>query len=145
MSVSDLPRPRSAVFWEAVAPFWISIAMLSLVQGAVVALPSAISRQRSGFSRVLERLRARRWALIPPASVLAFVFGAGAAEHASAQALTYLALCAVPPLAALALGSLTPGARPARALLVPPLFALAWLDRGGLGKPFGVWGDLGGD
>jgi hypothetical protein len=55
-----------------------------------------------------------------------------AAESASAQGLTYLALFAVPPLAALGLGWLTPGARPARALLVVPLFGLAWADRGGL-------------
>jgi hypothetical protein len=121
-----------------VAPFWISIAVLSLAQGAVVALPRAWPREadRRSRSRVgprgLERLRSGRWALIPPASVVAFVFGARAAEHASAQALTYLALCAVPPLAALALGWLAHGARPARALLVAPLFALAWLDRGGL-------------
>jgi hypothetical protein len=115
-----------------VTPFSVSIAVLSLVQGAVVALPGPWPRQRWARIRALERLRAPRWALIPPASVVAFVFGARAAEHASAQALTYLALCAVPPLAALALAWLTPGARPARALLVPPLFALAWLDRGGL-------------
>jgi hypothetical protein len=122
-----------------VAAFWISIACLSLAQGAVVALPRAWPRETDhaasrspALLRRLQRLRSGRWALIPPASVVAFVFGAGAAQHASAQALTYLALCAVPPLAALALGWLAHGARPARALLVPPLFALAWLDRGGL-------------
>ncbi|HWX52502.1 MAG TPA: hypothetical protein VNY34_04375, partial [Solirubrobacteraceae bacterium] len=73
-----------------------------------------------------------RWALVPPMSIIAFVLVAGAAEQASAEGLTYLALCAVPPLAALALGWLSRGARPARALLVVPLFALAWADRGGL-------------
>jgi hypothetical protein len=107
--------------------FWISIGLLSLAQGAIVALarvPQAMS---------LSRLRARRWAVIPPLSVVAFVLIASAAERASAQGLTYLALCAVPALAALALGWLTPGARPARALLVPALFAVAWIDRGGLG------------
>ncbi|HEX7609283.1 MAG TPA: hypothetical protein VF380_01295, partial [Solirubrobacteraceae bacterium] len=78
------------------------------------------------------RLRGRRWALVPPLSVLGFVLVAAAAEHASAQGLTYLALIAVPLLAAAALGRLSRGARPARALLVLPLFALAWLDRGGL-------------
>ncbi len=80
----------------------------------------------------LARLRGRRWAVVPPLSVIGFVFVARAAEHASAQGLTYLALCAVPLLAALALGWLARGARPARALLVVPLFALAWADRGGL-------------
>jgi hypothetical protein len=84
------------------------------------------------------RLRSRRWAVVPPLSVIAFVFGARAAESASAQALTYLALVAVPVLAALALGWLLWDARPPiarrvlRALFVAPLFALAWADRGGL-------------
>ena len=107
-------------------PFWISIASLSLVQAAVVALPRAVdlgpvSRMRRGW-----------WGVIPPLSVVAFVFGAGAAQHASAQALTYLALVAVPLLAALALGWADRGARPLAALVVVPLFALAWADRGAL-------------
>src|SRR6476660_6181832 len=105
-------------------PFWVSIGLLSLAQGALVALPRVPDAVR------LARLRGRRWALIPPLSVLGFVLVAGVAQHASAQGLTYLALCAVPVLAAIALGWLTPGARPALALLVPPLFALAWVDRG---------------
>jgi hypothetical protein len=107
-------------------PFWLSIGLLSLAQGAIV-----------GLARVpnvpsLERLRDRRWAVIPPLSVLGFVLVAAFAEHASAQGLTYLALAAVPVLAALALGWLTRGARPLRALLVAPLFALAWADAGAL-------------
>jgi hypothetical protein len=112
-----------------VLPFWISIAALSLVQGALVAVPGA------GSLSALARLRGRRWALIPPLSVIGFVFGARAAEQASAQGLTYLALVAVPALAALALGWLAWNAhppRPARVLWVAPLFALAWADRGGL-------------
>jgi hypothetical protein len=108
------------------APFWISIALLSFAQGIVVALPRALPPPQ------LARLRGRRWAAIPPASVVAFVLIARTAERASAQSLTYLALCAVPVLAALALGWLTPRASPARALFVLPLFALAWIDRGGL-------------
>jgi hypothetical protein len=109
-------------------PFSISIAALSLVQGAVVAVPRAWGPGR------LARLRGRRWALIPPVSVLAFVLIARAAERASADALTYVALIAVPALAALALGWLAWYAeepRRRRALLVVPLFALAWADRGG--------------
>jgi hypothetical protein len=109
-----------------VLPFWISIALLSLAQGALVALPRGLAAPRLSF------LRGRRWAVVPALSVVGFVLIARAAEHASAQGLTYLALCAVPPLAALALGWLSRGARPARALLVLPLFALAWADRGGL-------------
>ncbi len=113
-------------------PFWISIAVLSLAQGALVAVPGALAWALPAH------LRGRRWAVIPPLSVIAFVFGARAAEHASAQALTYLALGAVPLLAALALGLLLWNSRPPwrsrllRALLVLPLFALAWADRGGL-------------
>jgi hypothetical protein len=110
-------------------PFWISIGALSLVQGALVAVPG------TGGLGALRRLRGRRWAVIPPLSIVGFVFIAGGAEQASAQGLTYLALVAVPLLAALALGWLAWNAhppRPARALLVAPLFALAWADRGGL-------------
>jgi hypothetical protein len=110
-------------------PFSISIAILSLAQGAVVAVPRAWEPDR------LARLRGRRWALIPPVSVLAFVLIARAAERASADGLTYLALVAVPALAALALGWLAWYAGEPRrrlALLVVPLFALAWADRGGV-------------
>lgn len=110
-------------------PFWTSIGVLALVQGALVALPG------QGPLSPLTRLRGRRWAAIPPLSVIVFVFVARAAEHASAQGLTYLALCTVPPLAALSLGWLAWDAhppRPARALVVVPLFVLAWVDRGGL-------------
>ncbi len=109
-------------------PFSISIALLSLFQGVLVALPGAVTAP----PRALARLGGRRWALIPPASVIVFVLGARAAERTSAESLTYLALLAVPLLAALALGWLTRGAHPARALLVVPLFVLAWVDRGGV-------------
>ncbi len=107
-------------------PFWVSIAFLSLFQGALVAVPGTLR------ARALGPLRGRRWALIPPLSVIVFVFGARAAEHASAQGLTYLALVAVPLLAILALGWLAHGARPRWVLLVPVLFAIAWADRGHL-------------
>jgi hypothetical protein len=107
-------------------PFWLSIGLLSLAQGATVALA------RVPRSALLDRLRGRRWALIPPLSVAVFVLVASLAEAASAKGLTYLALVAVPLLAAAALGWLTRGARPARALLVLPLFALAWADAGAL-------------
>jgi hypothetical protein len=115
-----------------VLPFWISITALSLAQGVLVALPGSLS------APWLTSLRGRRWAIVPPLSVIAFVFIAREAEHASAQGLTYLALVAVPLLAALALGWLmwdrgSPyGHRVGRALLIVPLFALAWADRGGL-------------
>lgn len=104
-------------------PFWASIGVLSLVQGAVVALPWAWRPRQLG------RLSSRWWALVPAGSVAAFVAAGSVAGHATADALTYLALVAVPLLAALALGW---RARLSGALLVAPLFALAWADRGGL-------------
>ncbi|HWX74792.1 MAG TPA: hypothetical protein VNZ05_05760, partial [Solirubrobacteraceae bacterium] len=121
-------------------PFWISIAVLSLVQGAVVALPRAatpapqaggppgapLDRAAAG----LERLRARGWAAILPASVIAFVLIGGAAESASAQALTYLALVAVPLLALAALAVSAPRAAGWAVPVAAALFALAWVDRG---------------
>jgi hypothetical protein len=109
-----------------VLPFWISIAILSVVQGALVALPRKLTMPTLGA------LRGRRWAIVPPLSIVGFVLVARAAEHASAEGLTYLALCSVPPLAAVALGWLSRGAHPPLALLVVPLFAIAWADRGGL-------------
>jgi len=117
-------RADNYVAW--VPPFWTSIVVLSFVQGVLVALPGAIALPQ------VTRLRGRRWALIPPLSVVGFVLIARAAERASAQGLTYLAVCAVPVLAALALGWLLWRPRPRWALLVVPLFALAWLDRGGI-------------
>jgi hypothetical protein len=107
-------------------PFWISIAVLSIVQGAVVAIPRPLTLP------LPERMRGRRWALVPPASVLGFVIAGWAAQRASADALTYLALVAVPLLAALALGLVARGARVAALPAVPALFALAWADRTGL-------------
>jgi hypothetical protein len=107
----------------------MSIALLSVFQGALVAVPGVLVAPWSG------RMRGRRWAAIPPLSVIAFVLIARSAEQASARGLTYLALGAVPVLAALALGWLVwdaHGSRPRRALLVLPLFALAWVDRGGI-------------
>jgi hypothetical protein len=116
-----------------VLPFWLSIAVLSLLQGAIVASPS--QRAVAALARLRTRLSSPWWAAIPPASVAGFVLVARQAEHASGQALTYLALVAVPVLAALALGWLVwsaRGPRPAAALLVAPLFTLAWVDQGGL-------------
>jgi hypothetical protein len=107
-------------------PFWLSIGVLSLAQGALVALPGKMSIPW------VQRRSSRLWAAVPPLSVIAFVFVARAAEQASVQSLTYLALLAVPLLAALALGWWCRGARPALALLAPALFALAWADRSGL-------------
>jgi hypothetical protein len=107
-------------------PFWLSIGVLSLSQALLVALPKAPS------TRLLGRLRSRWWALVLPLSIVVVV-AAIALESASARFLTYLALVAVPPLAAAALGWLLRGSRPVLALGVVPLFALAWAAGGALG------------
>jgi hypothetical protein len=107
-------------------PFWASIAVLSLAQGLTVALP------RARVPSALHRLRSPLWALIPAASVIAFVLVAQITERGSADTLSYLALAAVPLLAVLSLGWLAHGGKPLAALLAVPLFALAWADRDGL-------------
>jgi hypothetical protein len=108
-----------------VLPFWLSIGCLSLVQATLVAAP------RPAVSPLLARLRSRWWALLPPLSIIV-VIAAVAQESATANLLTWLALIAVPPLAAAALAWIVRGGRPPLALLVLPLFALAWADRGAL-------------
>ncbi|MET0305647.1 MAG: hypothetical protein ABW196_05390 [Solirubrobacterales bacterium] len=98
--------------------FAVSIAALSLFQAALVALP----RPRPPFTWMPE---SPWWALVPAGSIVVVVFGIEAAPG-SADALTWLALVAVPPLAAFALGWLVHGTTPAWALLAVPLFILAW-------------------
>jgi hypothetical protein len=107
-------------------PFWLSIGTLSLLQAALVAAP------RPPSSTVLERLQSRWWALVLPLSIVV-VISAIALDSASARFLTYLALIAVPPLAAAALAWLLRDGRPPLSLLVIPLFALAWAAKGSLG------------
>jgi hypothetical protein len=109
-----------------VLPFWLSIGALSLAQAVLVAAP------RAATLPLLDRLRSNWWALVPPLSIVVAI-GAISLDSASADALTYLALVAVPPLAAAALAWIAHGGRPALALLVVPLFALAWAAGGSLG------------
>ncbi|HEX5608482.1 MAG TPA: hypothetical protein VFX45_00145 [Solirubrobacterales bacterium] len=107
-------------------PFWLSIGALSLVQAALVAAPKAAELP------LLNRLRSSWWALALPLPI-ALVVVAIELSSDSARILTYLALFAVPPLAALALAAIVRGARPALALLAVPLFAIAWAWEGSLG------------
>jgi len=79
----------------------------------------------------IDRLRGRGWALVPIASIVLVVFAIRYVSD-TATGLTYLALIAVPPLAAAALGWAARGAVPAASALAIPLFLLAWLDRTGL-------------
>jgi hypothetical protein len=117
------------VYFDYVISFWVSIGLLSLCQGVVVCLPRAWS------PAPIAHLRSRLWGLVPALSVVVFVAVGLVAEDDSARVLTYLALVGVPLLAALALGWVvwsSHSPRPGLALLVAPLFALAWVDRGGL-------------
>jgi hypothetical protein len=106
-------------------PFALSISVLSLVQAALVAAP------RPASAPLLAGLRGRSWALVLPLSI-AVAIGAIALDSTVARFVTYLALIAVPPLAALALAAITRGSRPPLALLIIPLFAIAWAARGSL-------------
>jgi hypothetical protein len=107
--------------------FAVSIVALSLVQALLVALP------RSPLPKLPEplRLNSRWWALVPTLSIVV-VIAAVALESGSATFLSWLALVTVPPLAALALGTLVRGARPALAPAAVLLFALAWASQGSL-------------
>ncbi len=106
-------------------PFAVSIALLGLAQAALVALPGRLP------PLPLAGLRSRWWALVPPLSIALVILLVDLFEG-SATLLTYLALVAVPPLAALALGTLVWGARPLWAAAAAPLFALAWAATGSL-------------
>ncbi|HSD23508.1 MAG TPA: hypothetical protein VLB79_04195 [Solirubrobacterales bacterium] len=102
-----------------------SIAILSLVQASLIALPS-----RPDLPSAL-RLSSRWWALILPGSIIVVIAGIAIFPDL-ADALTYLALVGVPILAALALAWAIRGARPGLALLPVPLFATAWAAPGAL-------------
>jgi hypothetical protein len=108
-----------------VLPFAVSISVLTLAQAWTIGLPAWDPLS------FLRRLRGSGWALLPALSI-AVVVAAIAAASAVAQGLTYLALIAVPPLAAVALGRASRIASPRLALTVVPLFAIAWADRRGL-------------
>lgn len=104
--------------------FPVSIAALSVFQALLVLLP----RARSPFGWMPS---SRWWALVPAGSIVVVVFGIEALPD-SAEALAWLALVAVPPLAAFALGSLLHGSRPTWALAAVPLFVVAWTAQGSL-------------
>lgn len=109
--------------------FWLSDACLLAAQSALLGIPRG--RAPARVEALARRLSGRGWALVPLASIVFVVVAIGAAS-AVADGLAWLALIAVPPLAAAALGATMRGGRPRLALLVVPLFALAWADRRGL-------------
>src|SRR5579862_3353307 len=97
-------------------------AMLAL-QAGVVAAP-----RRPPEIPWIKRLSGPAWALIPIASIVGVIF-AIRYMSATSTGLTWLALVAVPLLAAAALGWAARGSRPWMALLAVPLFVLAWAAR----------------
>jgi hypothetical protein len=107
-------------------PFVFSDAGLLAVQAGVVAAP----RELPPIPQ-LRRFRGRGWAIVPIASIVGVVF---AIRYASASAtwLTYLALIAVPILAAIALGWVVHGARVPFALAAIALFLIVWRTPGSL-------------
>jgi hypothetical protein len=105
--------------------FAVSISILSLLQAVLVALPRSRRIDRPS------RFRSPWWGLVPALSIVV-VIGVVALEGESATVLSWLALIAVPPFAALALGWLVRGSRPGWALAAVPLFALAWASPGSL-------------
>jgi hypothetical protein len=104
-------------------PFIPSDAGLLALQAAVVAAPRPVERLSW-----LNRFHGRGWALVPIGSIVIVVFAIRYVSD-TATGLTWLALIAVPILAAAALGWTMRGARPPLALLAIPLFLLAWFDK----------------
>jgi hypothetical protein len=101
-------------------PFIPSDAGLLALQAAVVAAPRPVARLAW-----LDRFQGRGWALVPIGSIVVVVFSIRYVSD-TAAGLTWLALIAVPLLAAAGLGWAARGSRPRAALLAIPLFALAW-------------------
>ncbi len=107
-------------------PFIPSDAGLLLLQAAVVAAPRPAPRLPW-----LERLRGPAWAAVPIVSIVLVVFAIRFVSD-TATGLTYLALLAVPPLAAVALAWAARGPRPGRVRtgwaigITAALFAIAW-------------------
>jgi hypothetical protein len=106
-------------------PFWISDAVLILAQASLVALAA---RQPPPE---LRRLRRAGWALVPAMSIVVVIAVLSFAPG-TANVLTWLARIATPLAAAVALGHVVHGARPALALAVLPLLAIAWAEKGTL-------------
>jgi hypothetical protein len=108
-------------------PFIPSDAGLLLVQAGVVAAPRSVPHIPQ-----LERFRGPAWALVPIGSIVVVVFAIRYISD-TATGLTYLALVAVPPLAAAALAWGIRGARPGReriaasVAVTAALFAVAWI------------------
>jgi hypothetical protein len=100
-----------------------SDAAMLIVQAAAVAAP-----RRPPRPAWMRRLSGPGWAVIPIASIVGCIFAIQYVSN-TANGLTWLALIAVPILAAIALGGAAHGGRWWLAPLFAPMFALAWFDR----------------
>ena len=104
-------------------PFVPSDAALIGLQAGVIAAPRAAPQLA-----LFDRFQSRAWALVPIASIVLVIFAIRYVSD-TATGLTYLALVAVPLLAAAALGWAARGSRPILAMLAIPLFVMAWVWR----------------
>ncbi len=107
-------------------PFVPSDAGLLCLQAGIVLAPRPVDPPAW-----IRRVRGRAWGLVPIASIVLVIFAIRYVSD-TATGLTYLALVAVPILAAAALGGAMRGGRSWLALVAGPLFLLAWLDRNAL-------------
>jgi hypothetical protein len=104
-------------------PFIPSDAALLAVQAGVVAAPRVPERIIP-----LDRLHGRGWAIVPLASIVVVVFAIRFVSD-TASGLTYLALIAVPPLAAVALFWVLRVATSLAVAATAALFIIAWVAR----------------
>jgi hypothetical protein len=107
-------------------PFIPSDAGVLVLQAGVVAAPRMAPRLA-----IADRLRGRGWAFVPIGSIVVVIFAIRYVSD-TANWLTWLALIAVPILAAAALGWAMRGARVWAALGAVPLFVLAWASKNSL-------------
>jgi hypothetical protein len=101
-------------------PFIPSDASVLALQAATVLGPRPIARPAW-----MDRFQGRGWAFVPIGSIVVVIFAIRYVSD-TATGLTWLALIAVPILAAVALGWAMRGSRPWAAVAAVPLFVLAW-------------------
>ena len=102
-----------------------SDAVVLAVQAGMVAAPRRVVGE-GAFGRWLERRQSRWWALIPVGSIVVVIVAIDLASG-TANGITWLALIAVPILAAAAFGWASHGARWWLFWLAGPLLAVAWI------------------
>jgi hypothetical protein len=107
-------------------PFIPSEAGLLALQAGVVAAPRVAPKLA-----IADRLHGRGWAFVPIGSIVVVIFAIRYVSD-TANWLTWLALIAVPILAAAALGWVMRGARWWAAPAAIPLFVVAWASKNSL-------------